>query len=82
MIIREYLSLQKKFQQEYGDRTVLLYQIGTFYEIYGYNPLQCSNEEAKRDKRDKSGIIWNEAMGYAEETQYRSKLCSQLRKQQ
>jgi hypothetical protein len=61
-IIIEYLNLQKKYQDQYGERTVVLMQIGSFYEIYGYDPTYCTCEEAKVDK---DGRIWNEAIGHA-----------------
>lgn len=34
MIYDEYLDLHCKYQAEYGELTVLLYQIGSFYELY------------------------------------------------
>lgn len=33
-ILKEYKKLYKKYKQEHGDKTVLLMQIGKFYEIY------------------------------------------------
>ena len=64
MIITEYLKLQKQFQEKYGEKTVLLYQIGSFYEIYGYDPTCCTSDAARKDK---DGIVWNEAIGLAQE---------------
>lgn len=60
-IITEYLN-QKKYQTQYGERTVVLMQIGTIHEIYGYDPTYCTSEEAKVDKE-----VWNEAIGHAVE---------------
>lgn len=34
----EYFKIQKYFQKKYGDNTVVLMQVGSFYEIYGYDP--------------------------------------------
>ena len=34
-IIDEYLSLTKKYCQEYGEKTILLMQVGSFFEVYG-----------------------------------------------
>lgn len=34
-IIDLYLNLTKKYKQEYGEQTVLLLQVGSFFEIYG-----------------------------------------------
>lgn len=61
-IITEYLTLQDEMEKKYGERTVVLYQIGSFYEIYEYSPEYCTSEEAKIDE---SGKIWNENIGHA-----------------
>ena len=34
-LVHEYLELTKKHQIEYGKNTVVLYQVGSFFEIYG-----------------------------------------------
>lgn len=62
MLIQEYLLLQKKHELEEGERTVVLMQIGTFYEIYSYDPTHCTTPEARIDK---SGNVWNERIGDA-----------------
>lgn len=62
MLIIEYLNQQKKYEQQYGERTVVLMQIGSFYEIYGYDPTYCTSDEAKKDKE---GNVWNEPIGHA-----------------
>lgn len=49
-IITEYLNQQKKYQTQYGGRTVILIQIGSFYEIYGYSPEYCTSDDANVDK--------------------------------
>jgi len=33
-IVQDYLDLTKKYKLDYGEQTVLLYQVGTFFEIY------------------------------------------------
>ena len=33
-IITDYIRLTKQYQQEYGAQTVVLYQVGSFYELY------------------------------------------------
>lgn len=38
MFYTNYFKCQKYFQERYGDRTIVLFQKGTFYEIYQYNP--------------------------------------------
>lgn len=61
-VLLEYLKLQRKFQQEYGDRTVLVYQMGSFYEIYEYDPTHCSDIQYMRDE---DGVLWEENIGHA-----------------
>jgi DNA mismatch repair protein MutS len=34
-LIAEYFELTKKFQDEYGENTILLMQVGAFFEVYG-----------------------------------------------
>ncbi len=34
-LIKEYFSLTKKYRDKYGDRTVVLMQVGAFFEVYG-----------------------------------------------
>ena len=34
-LIQDYLELSVKFQQEYGTHTILLMQVGSFFEVYG-----------------------------------------------
>lgn len=63
-VITEYLRLQRKHELELGERTVVLMQIGTFYEIYSYDPTYCGSSEAKVDK---TGVVWNEPIGHAVE---------------
>jgi DNA mismatch repair protein MutS len=36
-LIKEYFELTKKFQDEYGENTILLMQVGAFFEVYGIN---------------------------------------------
>jgi DNA mismatch repair protein MutS len=35
-IVLEYFQLTKQYQEKYGKNTVLLYQVGSFFEIYSY----------------------------------------------
>lgn len=63
-VIQEYLDLQKKHELQYGKQTVVLMQIGTFYEMYSYDPTYCTTPEAKIDKE---GKLWNEPIGHAVE---------------
>lgn len=34
-MIEEYFELNKKYQLEYGEKTILLMQVGSFFEVYG-----------------------------------------------
>ena len=34
-LIQEYFELSNKYQQEYGTNTILLMQVGSFFEVYG-----------------------------------------------
>ena len=37
-LIKEYFDLTKRYQDEYGNNTILLMQVGSFFEVYGiYN---------------------------------------------
>jgi len=36
-LIKEYFELTKKYQDEYGINTILLMQVGSFFEVYGIN---------------------------------------------
>ncbi len=36
-LIKEYFDLTKKYQDEYGENTILLMQVGAFFEVYGIN---------------------------------------------
>jgi DNA mismatch repair protein MutS len=58
----EYLKLQKDAEHEYGEKTVVLYQMGIFYEIYCYNVEHCESEE---DMFDYDGIKWETSVGDA-----------------
>jgi DNA mismatch repair protein MutS len=59
-----YLETQKKLEKQYGVRTVLVMQVGAFFEIYAYRPDLCQSDDAKIDKQ---GNMWNEHIGHAEE---------------
>jgi DNA mismatch repair protein MutS len=39
-LIKEYFDLTKKYQESYGENTVLLMQVGSFFEVYG---IFCKN---------------------------------------
>lgn len=64
MLITEYLLLQQKYEKQYGPRTILLMQVGTFYECWSYDVNYCTSEDSKIDK---DGKLWNESIGNAPE---------------
>jgi len=43
-IITEYLKYQEEYEEKYGERTVVLYQNGSFLEIYEYIPEKDNND--------------------------------------
>ena len=46
-LIQEYFELSNKYQQEYGTNTILLMQVGAFFEVYG-NKTQRSIDDFTR----------------------------------
>lgn len=57
-IVTEYLKYQEEYEKKYGKRTVVLYQVGTFFEIYEYDPDQ---DESTTDRP-----VWpSEKLGHA-----------------
>ena len=42
-LITDYLNITKEYQAKYGERTILLYQVGAFYEIYGLKNAKTGN---------------------------------------
>ena len=34
-LIEDYIELQEKYEKKYGDKTIVLYECGQFFEIYG-----------------------------------------------
>lgn len=55
-IVEEYISLTKKWQDEYGENTIVLMQVGKFFEMYGFmdgnGRITGSNIEDVADKCD------------------------------
>ena len=50
-LVKEYFELCNKYQCEYGDKTVLLMQVGSFYECYG-----IKNKEKRSDNYDNTNF--------------------------
>ena len=47
-LIKEYFELTRKYQYEYGENTILLMQVGAFFEVYGnYNKNNDSISDSK-----------------------------------
>ena len=42
-LIQEYFDLTKKYCDEYGDKTILLMQVGAFFEVYGILDKKTNN---------------------------------------
>ena len=49
-LIMEYLDLQEKYTKQYGDRALVLMQMGIFYELYEYDPANCATTEQMKSK--------------------------------
>lgn len=43
-IYAEYLQLTKQYQEKYGKSTIVLLQVGAFFEVYGFQPLKSTND--------------------------------------
>ena len=42
-LIKEYFDLTKKYCNEYGEKTILLMQVGAFFEVYGILDKKTNN---------------------------------------
>ena len=47
-LVKEYFELCSKYQNEYGEKTILLMQVGSFYECYGVR--SSNSSEVKKSK--------------------------------
>lgn len=63
-MIIDYYYMQIEAEKKYGEKTVVMMEKGSFFEIYEYNPDNCEKEE---DKKDKNGKKWTEKIGKAKE---------------
>ena len=45
-LIQEYFQLSQQYQQEYGPQTVLLMQVGSFFECYGLRDKETQEIDA------------------------------------
>lgn len=53
----EYYETQLKSEQQYGPKTIVLAQYGSFYDAYSYIVNHCTSDEAKIDKYDKEWLF-------------------------
>ena len=56
----EYFNICKHYKNLHGDKTVVLYRHGDYYEIYVYDISRCRSIEAMTDS---DGKIWDESIG-------------------
>ena len=47
-LIKEYFELTKKYQNEYGEKTIVLMQVGSFFEVYGIYDEKTASMTASR----------------------------------
>jgi DNA mismatch repair protein MutS len=59
-----YLDIQQQYEKQYGERTVVLIEYGSFYDIYEYDPTCCASDA---NRTDKDGKVWKEHIGHARE---------------
>ena len=55
---KEYLELCEKYKNIYGEKTVVLGQIGAFYEVYGLQDKKKNILPLALDKRKIAAIIF------------------------
>ena len=36
-LIDDYLEMQEKYEEKYGEKTIILMEVGSFFEVYGIN---------------------------------------------
>jgi len=44
-IVTEYLKYQQEYEEKYGERTIVLYQNGSFFELFEYSPEKNETNE-------------------------------------
>jgi DNA mismatch repair protein MutS len=66
-MIEEYFELNKKYQSEYGEKTILLMQVGSFFEVYGLQSNKktilefsqiCELNVVEKNKRIGEDNVW------------------------
>ena len=79
----EYFETQAKYQQKYGPNTVVLMQVGSFYEIYEFDPTRSdqvvsddrlsiieSRENDHGDDNSTTSTVYTESIGKAVEMSF------------
>ncbi len=64
-VISDYFALQRKYECKYGDKTVLLMQIGSFYEIYEYSSKYSGCKIETNTLNHKLSLRDEESVGHA-----------------
>ena len=63
MIIDEYINYQNKYEKKFGEKTIVLMEVGSFFELYskndernniGYLHTICRNLDIQLTRKDKS----------------------------
>ena len=49
MIVDDYLDYQYTYQKKYGDKTIVLMQVGSFFEAYAIDGDDEKDKEGERD---------------------------------
>ena len=49
-LVEEYFELQEKYEKKYGEKSVILVQVGSFYEIYEYNETEDKTPHPKKPR--------------------------------
>lgn len=50
-MLTSYLKYQEEYSEKYGDKTIVLMQVGSFYESYSYDPEKDESNPAWPDKK-------------------------------
>ena len=64
-LVKEYFDLCNKYQNEYGSKTILLMQVGSFYECYGVKNKQCNSQQNNNDIENEVNLITSKIMDFS-----------------
>ena len=51
MLTTQYLKQQEEYSEKYGQKTIVLMQVGSFFEFYEFSPKECEENLAWPDKK-------------------------------